>query len=38
MGPLLEADKESDEYRLKSVGARKPVEAVPLKVRKLAGW
>jgi hypothetical protein len=37
MVPLLEADRDGDWYRSKSVGARKPVEAVPLKVRKLAG-
>jgi hypothetical protein len=37
MAEPLEAVRKFDEYRLKSVGARKPVEAVPLNVRKLAG-
>ena len=36
MLPPLEAARKGGEYRLKSVGARKPVEAVPLKVRKLS--
>ena len=37
MVPPLEAAREVGLYRSKSVGARKPVEAVPLKVRKLTG-
>src|ERR1700683_5522399 len=37
MLPPVEADRESGLFKEKSVGARKPVEAVPLKVTKLAG-
>ena len=37
MVPPVEAARLTGLYRSNSVGARKPVEAVPLKVRKLAG-
>src|SRR5215469_4025223 len=37
MVPLVEAAMEFGEYKSLSVGARKPVEAVPLTVRKRAG-
>src|SRR6185437_8769718 len=37
MVPLVEAAMAFGEYKSLSVGARKPVDAVPLSVRKLAG-
>src|SRR5580692_1391253 len=37
MLPPVDAAREGGLYRLKSEGARKPVEAVPRKVTKLAG-